>query len=200
MILADKLYGLVLSGGKSTRMGKDKGLLDYHGTPQRGYTYNLLSQVCDETFLSIRKNQADEIPNDFKTILDEDEFKGPFNGILSAHKKHPKVAWLVLACDMPLMSVEALQELIAARNPNKLATAFALKGNPLPEPLAAIWEANGLSLAIDFMQSQLGTCPRKFLIHNDAQLVFPTNENVVLNANSEADYLEALKIVAANER
>jgi len=200
MILADKLYGLVLSGGKSTRMGKDKGLLDYHGTPQRDYTYNLLSQVCDETFLSIRKNQADEIPNDFKTILDEDEFKGPFNGILSAHKKHPKVAWLVLACDMPLMSVEALQELIAARNPNKLATAFALKGNPLPEPLAAIWEANGLSLAIDFMQSQLGTCPRKFLIHNDAQLVFPTNENVVLNANSEADYLEALKIVAANER
>jgi molybdopterin-guanine dinucleotide biosynthesis protein A len=200
MILADKLYGLVLSGGKSTRMGKDKGLLDYHGTPQRGYTYNLLSQVCDETFLSIRKNQADEIPNDFKTILDEDEFKGPFNGILSAHKKHPKVAWLVLACDMPLMSVEALQELIAARNPNKLATAFALKENPLPEPLAAIWEANSLSLAIDFMQSQLGTCPRKFLIHNDAQLVFPTNENVVLNANSEADYLEALKIVAANER
>jgi molybdopterin-guanine dinucleotide biosynthesis protein A len=200
MILADKLYGLVLSGGKSTRMGKDKGLLDYHGTPQRDYTYNLLSQVCDETFLSIRKNQADEIPNDFKTILDEDEFKGPFNGILSAHKKHPKVAWLVLACDMPLMSVEALQELIAARNPNKLATAFALKENPLPEPLAAIWEANGLSLAIDFMQSQLGTCPRKFLIHNDAQLVFPTNENVVLNANSEADYLEALKIVAANER
>lgn len=200
MILADKLYGLVLSGGKSTRMGKDKGLLDYHGTPQRGYTYNLLSQVCDETFLSIRKNQADEIPNDFKTILDEDEFKGPFNGILSAHKKHPKVAWLVLACDMPLMSVKALQELIAARNPNKLATAFALKENPLPEPLAAIWEANSLSLAIDFMQSQLGTCPRKFLIHNDAQLVFPTNENVVLNANSEADYLEALKIVAANER
>jgi molybdopterin-guanine dinucleotide biosynthesis protein A len=200
MILADKLYGLVLSGGKSTRMGKDKGLLDYHGTPQRDYTYNLLSQVCDETFLSIRKNQADEIPNDFKTILDEDEFKGPFNGILSAHKKHPKVAWLVLACDMPLMSVKALQELIAARNPNKLATAFALKENPLPEPLAAIWEANSLSLAIDFMQSQLGTCPRKFLIHNDAQLVFPTNENVVLNANSEAAYLEALKIVAANER
>jgi molybdopterin-guanine dinucleotide biosynthesis protein A len=200
MILADKLYGLVLSGGKSTRMGKDKGLLDYHGTPQRDYTYNLLSRVCDETFLSIRKNQADEIPNDFKTILDEDEFKGPFNGILSAHKKHPKVAWLVLACDMPLMSVKALQELIAARNPNKLATAFALKENPLPEPLAAIWEANSLSLAIDFMQSQLGTCPRKFLIHNDAQLVFPTNENVVLNANSEADYLEALKIVAANER
>jgi molybdopterin-guanine dinucleotide biosynthesis protein A len=200
MILADKLYGLVLSGGKSTRMGKDKGLLNYHGTPQRDYTYNLLSQVCDETFLSIRKNQADEIPNDFKTILDEDEFKGPFNGILSAHKKHPKVAWLVLACDMPLMSVKALKELIAARNPNKLATAFALKENPLPEPLAAIWEANSLSLAIDFMQSQLGTCPRKFLIHNDAQLVFPTNENVVLNANSEADYLEALKIVAANER
>ena len=59
MILAGKLYGLVLSGGRSTRMGKDKGLINYHGIPQRDYIYNLLNEVCDETYMSIRKDQVD---------------------------------------------------------------------------------------------------------------------------------------------
>lgn len=199
MILADKLYGLVLSGGKSTRMGKDKGLISYHGKPQREHIYHLLSEVCDETFLSIRQNQLTEVPENYKIIIDEDEFKGPFNGILSAHKKYPKVTWLVLACDLPLITKESLQELISQRNQNTLATAFALKESPLPEPLVAIWEASGLSQALNFMNSAKGTCPRKFLIENEVQLVFPKDEKVLLNANLESEYVEALKIVANND-
>ncbi|MFT5737968.1 MAG: molybdopterin-guanine dinucleotide biosynthesis protein A, partial [Maribacter sp.] len=37
MISNAKIYGLVLAGGKSTRMGVDKGLITYHGLPQRDY-------------------------------------------------------------------------------------------------------------------------------------------------------------------
>tara|TARA_R110002033_G_scaffold28871_1_gene64781 strand:+ start:42013 stop:42606 length:594 start_codon:yes stop_codon:yes gene_type:complete len=196
MTSVDKIYGLVLSGGKSTRMGKDKGLIAYHGIPQRDYIYKLLSEVCEETFISIRKDQVDEIPNNFQVIVDENKFKGPYNGILSAHQKYPNVAWLVLACDLPLIDVAALKELIASRNSSKLATAFALKENPLPEPLCAIWEAEGLKASVEYMNSQQGSCPRKFLINNDVALVFPANEKVLLNANSETDYQEAIKIVA----
>tara|TARA_R110000868_G_scaffold14075_16_gene65824 strand:- start:14559 stop:15152 length:594 start_codon:yes stop_codon:yes gene_type:complete len=196
MTSVDKIYGLVLSGGKSTRMGKDKGLIAYHGIPQRDYIYKLLREVCEETFISIRKDQVDEIPNNFQVIVDENKFKGPYNGILSAHQKYPNVAWLVLACDLPLIDVAALKELIASRNSSKLATAFALKENPLPEPLCAIWEAEGLKASVEYMNSQQGSCPRKFLINNDVALVFPANEKVLLNANSETDYQEAIKIVA----
>lgn len=196
MTSIDKIYGLVLSGGKSSRMGKDKGLIEYHGIPQRDYSYNLLTQVCDETFISVRKDQVTELPKGYQVIIDEDIYRGPYNGILSAHQKYPNVAWLVLACDLPLISKEALKELISARNSDKLATAFALKENPLPEPLCAIWEAEGLKESVKYMNSQQGSCPRKFLIHNDVALVFPSDENVLLNANSETDYKEALKIVA----
>ncbi|QXP52191.1 molybdenum cofactor guanylyltransferase [Cellulophaga sp. HaHa_2_1] len=196
MTSIDKLYGLVLSGGKSTRMGTDKGLITYHGIPQRDYIYKLLEEVCDATFLSIRDDQAATIPENFQIITDENEFKGPFNGILSAHKKHPKVAWLVLACDLPLIDVKALKELIQARDTTKLATSFALRENPLPEPLCALWEAEGLKAAVDYMNSGQGSCPRKFLIHNDVSLVFPSDEKVLLNANSVSEYEEALKIVA----
>ncbi len=187
-----KLYGLVLSGGKSTRMGTDKGLIKYHGVPQREYLYNLLSEVCDETYISLREEQELKVPFGFQTLADLNEFKGPYNGLLSAHKKYPDVAWLVLACDLPLMDLAALKELISQRDITKQATAFASKENPLPEPLCAIWEPHALQDSLSYLNNGNGTCPRKYLINHDTKLVFPKNENVLLNANSEQEYREAL--------
>lgn len=198
MILGGKLNGLVLSGGKSTRMGKDKGLIAYHGMPQREYLYHLLDRVCEETYISIRKEQQDQLPDGMKVILDEDTYKGPYNGLLSAHNKYPDAAWLVLACDLPLIDLQSLQELITARDLNVLATAFAQKENPLPEPLCAIWEPKALEQSVPYLKSGNGTCPRKFLINSDVKLVFPTNENVLLNANSEEEYKEALVKLATS--
>ena len=188
-----KLFGLVLSGGKSTRMGTDKGLIKYHGVPQREYLYDLLSQVCKETFISLREEQEAELPSGMQTIVDLNEFRGPYNGLLSAHKKYPEAAWLVLACDLPLMDLEALNELISQRDNAKQATAFALKENPLPEPLCAIWEPHAFADSLRYLESGVGTCPRKFLINNDTKLVFPKNEKVLLNANSEEEYKEAVE-------
>ena len=193
MISVAKIFGLVLAGGKSRRMGKDKGRIAYHGIPQREYLYRLLEDVCDKTFMSIRNEQVAEIPSTFNTIVDEDIFKGPFNGILSAHIQYPDVAWLVLACDLPLINKKSLQDLVAARKSRAYATAYSLRGNPLPEPLAAIWEPKGLKAAVSYMESGTnGSCPRKFLINNDTQLVYPENEHILINANSELEYREAL--------
>ncbi len=191
-----KLYGLVLSGGKSTRMGTDKGLIEYHGVPQREYSYDLLSEVCEETFISLRDDQQSKLPSRMQTIVDVNEYKGPYNGLLSAHKSHPDVAWLVLACDLPLMDKTALQQLITERNTSKQATAFALKESPLPEPLCAIWEPHALENSKTFLESGNGSCPRKYLINSDTQLVFPKNEAVLLNANSQQEYQEALEQLA----
>lgn len=190
------IYGLVLSGGKSTRMGEDKGLIGYHGLPQREHLYNLLDQVCDRTFLSIREDQKDEINDNFETVVDNDAYRGPYNGLLSAYKEYPQVAWLVLACDLPLMDQGALLELIAARDSTKIATAFADEENPLPEPLCALWEPRGLEESIAYLGAGNGTCPRKFLINNDVRLVFPKRKEVLLNANSKKEYQEAVSKLA----
>jgi len=196
MISKDKIYGLVLSGGKSTRMGEDKGLITYHNLPQREHLYHLLNEVCDKTFLSIRKDQESEISNSFDAIIDNDEFRGPYNGLLSAHKAHPDAAWLVLACDLPLMDKKALEELIEARNSDKIASAFADVDDPLPEPLCAIWEPEALKQSVAYLEEGNGSCPRKFLINSDVNLVFPQQKEVLLNANSRAEYEEALLKIA----
>lgn len=188
----ETIYGLVLSGGKSTRMGADKGTIVYHKLPQREHLYHLLEKVCDKTFLSIRSEQVNEIPNGVNFILDNNDFRGPYNGILSAHKKYPNVAWLVLACDLPLMDLKGIQQLIAERNINRIATSFAEKESRLPEPLCAIWEVEGLEQSITHLINGTSTCPRKFLINSDVQLVFPDQEEILLNANSKEEYTEAI--------
>ncbi|MFD2607225.1 molybdenum cofactor guanylyltransferase [Euzebyella marina] len=192
MIIGPKIYGLVLAGGKSTRMGKDKGLITYHGMPQREYLYHLLSRVCERTYLSLRNDQVGDVSDEFDIIVDKDEFKGPFNGLLSAHEENEEVAWLVLACDLPLIDLQSLQELISGRDPNEVATTFAHHENPLPEPMCAIWEPTALKQVASYLNEGNGTCPRKFLIRKNAKLIIPRDENVLMNANSEEDYKEAL--------
>ena len=182
-----KIYGLVLSGGKSTRMGNDKGLINYHGIPQREYLYNLLKSSCDDAFLSVREEQKSELENHFKCIVDENEYKGPLNGILSAHNKYPDVSWLVLACDLPLIDKETIETLISKRDVTKVATAYATQKSKLPEPLATIWESRGLIAAMNYMKTAKSSCPRKFLINSDVKLIYPKQDDVLYNANSLAD-------------
>ncbi|NKI24965.1 NTP transferase domain-containing protein [Arenibacter sp. 6A1] len=189
---SNKVYGLVLSGGKSTRMGADKGTISYHGQPQREYLYGLLEQVCDTTFMSIRKEQETGLSTEYNTIIDQDLYRGPYNGLLSAYNHDPKASWLVLACDLPLINLKALEQLLQERNPNKVATAFALKEHNLPEPLCAIWEAEGLQKSIDYLAEGNGSCPRKFLINADIKIVHPENDEVLLNANFQEDYEQVM--------
>ena len=80
MTSTGKLYGLVLAGGLSTRMKTDKGLIAYHGVPQRTYLYKLLKEVCDEAYISIRKEQENEFTSEEKLIIDEE-----VGDILGAH-------------------------------------------------------------------------------------------------------------------
>lgn len=173
-------------------MGTDKGLISYHGVPQREYMYNLLDTLCERTFLSVRKDQEPDASSSFRFITDRDEFRGPFNGMLSAHRVFPDTAWLVVACDMPLLDADALKRLIAERDPNRKATAYALNNSDLPEPLCAIWEPEALSEAMGYLEAGNGTCARKYLIRSDIKLVFPGDDRVLINANSREDYLEIL--------
>ncbi|WP_340198624.1 molybdenum cofactor guanylyltransferase [Ascidiimonas sp. W6] len=192
MTTKDNLYGLVLSGGKSTRMGRDKGQLLYHGMPHRDYLYHLLNKFCERSFLSIRKSQQTEINQNQEFIVDTDEFKGPLNGILSAHQLFPEASWLVLACDLPFMDQKAVSQLIENRDKEKVASVFATTKSKLPEPLCALWEPEGLKKVKKWLETSETSCPRKFLINSDTKLVFPENDKVLFNANSKLDYQEAL--------
>lgn len=175
-------------------MGQDKSLLEYHGKPQADHLYSLLGDLCDKTFMSLRAEQKVSSITD-NTIFDQDRYRGPFNGILSAHSSHPEAAWLVLACDLPLIDKDSLIQLIEARDPEAVATAMATHKTGLPEPLVAIWEPGGLDTAMEYLKTAESSCPRKFLIRNNSKLVTPEKDEVLLNANNPEEYQEALTII-----
>lgn len=185
------LRGLVLAGGLSTRMQTDKAALAYQGRPQLDRAFDLLCRHVAEVFVSVRPGQAaDRARANHPLIVDAVAGEGPIVGILSAFARHPEVAWLVLACDLPFLSDAALAHLIAARDPAALATAYRSAHDGLPEPLCAIWEPRAFqSLAAYHAEGR--SCPRKFLIRSAATLLEPIDPGALDNINTPEEYAEA---------
>src|SRR5690606_30737324 len=169
----EKLYGLVLTGGKSSRMRVDKSTIEYHGLSQSDYLISLLQEVCDDVFLSVQSKRDVEASKGIKTIADQNVYLGPFNGLYSAHKQHPDVAWLVLACDLPFLDLDALMHLKNNRNKQKSVTAYCKNGSILPEPLCAIWESNAFQKAETFFTKGEGASPSKFFQTIAFERVYP---------------------------
>ena len=194
---ANPLYGLVLIGGRSTRMRKDKALLKYHGKSQAIYTYELLLQFCEKVFFSIRPDQTDlKIIQGYPYLSDAAPYLdiGPLGGILSAMKAFPKAAWLALSCDLPFLKSSTLKHLIASRDVKKLATAYQSANDYLPEPLCAIYESHGRKKFNAFFKNSVH-CPRKILINSDIELIALKDKIALNNANEPKEYLQALKIL-----
>ncbi len=187
------LYGLVLTGGKSTRMKKDKAALVYHGKEQAIVCFELLASVCEKVFISSRVDQiSSPAIQELPQIYDRKEFSdsGPLAGILSAMHTHPDAAWLVLACDLPYVDQTTLQFLIDNRNPQKTATAYRSSHDGLPEPLCAIYEPQGVGNVLAFLKKGI-TCPQKILINSDTHLIEPQNPQALENINNPDEYQQA---------
>ena len=165
------LLGLVMAGGRSRRMGRDKALLDFHGMSQVRWTARLLRTLCPEVHISCRPGQdlggAEE--EGFTRIHDELEGQGPMAGFLAAQAVRPDAAWLAVACDLPRLDETTLRYLVDARDADALATAYRAAEGGLPEPLCAIYEPAARAA----FQRALATgrrCPRKLLIENAARV------------------------------
>lgn len=187
------LYGLVLAGGKSKRMGRDKGLLKWHGKEQQYFVYDMLKKICQKVYISCRPDQEDDIDKNYNTLSDTFLDLGPYGGILSALRFSPDKAWLVVACDLPLLDDSTIQFLIQNRNTKSVATTFESPYDGLPEPLITIWEPESYGVLLSFLGKGY-TCPRKVLIKNTPTILHAPNPDALTNVNTPTD----LKIVKDN--
>lgn len=182
------LSGLVLAGGKSIRMGLDKGTMQWHGKEQRYYMADMLKKFCTEVFISCKPEQQSDIAPEYKTLPDTYDVRGPYAGILSAFKERPGVAWLVVACDLPLLDINTLQFLVQNRDTTSIATTFKSPFDGLPEPLITIWEPSSYPALLSFLSDGY-TCPRKALIRSGDKVTIldPRDEQALMNANTPED-------------
>ena len=180
--------GLVLAGGQSLRMGKDKGTLNFYGKSQRNVAIEMLERNNMKTYLSVRADQQVETEN---KITDAFYGLGPYGAICSAFQYNPNTAWFVLATDLPFVNDALIQELLKRRNPSKIATTVKGKDNEFPEPLITIWEPKSYQVLLQYL-SQGYSCPRKVLINSDVEIVEVDNA-LIRNVNTPEDYQAAKK-------
>lgn len=177
------LYGLLLSGGASQRMRQDKAALPYRGEPQLLRAWRLLERVTERSFLSVRDGQRDDpLRAGLSQIVDSYDAIGPAAGILSAQDRFPEAAWLVVACDLPLLDEATMRQLIDARDASANATAFTSRHDGLPEPLCAIWEPSSHALLKQRYEDG-SYCPRKALIQSRIVLL-PAPGEALDNVNT----------------
>jgi len=181
------IYGLVLAGGESRRMGRDKALLQRNGQSQLEYVAALLAGAVDKVFVSVRHDQRGEPERDrFSTIADRYDGIGPVAGILSAMDECPDVDWLVVACDLPNIDAATLDYLLNNRSQEQPFTAFRSSHDDLPEPLCAIYRAESHAVIREFVNSGL-VCPRKILIRSDTLLLEQPDPRALDNVNTPDD-------------
>lgn len=205
------LQGLVLVGGKSTRMGTDKSELNYFGKPQKLVVKELLESHNLETYYSVRDFSTalemtkethnvtlseDERSQNLKEIPDAFYNLGPFGGICSAFQKDPNIAWFVLATDLPFINKEIISLLLEKRNPSKVATAIKGKSATFVEPLITIYEPKAYPILLQYL-AQGYSCPRKMLINSDVEVV-EIDDSFIRNVNTPEEFKSAKNELANN--
>lgn len=136
------MYGLVMAGGRSSRMGSDKALVLINGLPQYQLAVNRIKNSCIQVYVSSGPGTVYEALQIFD--MPATEGKGPAAGLLSAFELH-NAAWLVTGVDYPLLDAADIELLIQERDPQSVASV-CINSAGWYEPLIGIYEAAFMDL------------------------------------------------------
>ncbi|TDP01848.1 molybdenum cofactor guanylyltransferase [Marinomonas balearica] len=198
--------GLILSGGRGSRMGGvEKGLVDFQGKPMVGYAHAVLAPLCSPLLLSANRQIDDYIAltsGEIDIVQDIPEFqdKGPLSGILAGLERMQEPIkehrlekidaqcshLLISPCDTPLVPSELFQALIskAHASPN---TAFYIQSDSGAHPLHAIIPTSikgekTLTLLRRFLQNNPPKVMSFYQLINAQSVVWP-DESELANLN-----------------
>lgn len=177
---------VILTGGLSTRMGRDKFLIDYGRGVQWRFMYEGLQTVFGEVYISCREDQFHHFPGG-ACIADLWTDIGPMGAIASILEQLPESeSVFVVACDLPFFEPAAATAVAAKNDPARLACCAKTAANDFPDPLAAVWNRCALAplkRAIAAKEYSLQKLLRQHP-HNTVEVV---DERWLFNANTEEE-------------
>lgn len=177
---------VLLCGGESRRMGRDKALVEWDGAPLWQIQLMKLRALPLDRILLSARNDKPWRPADVAIVLDESDARGPLSGILAAFSACESDHLLVLAIDLPLMTVAYLQSLMQRA---RRGVGVVPMIDERFEPVAAIYP-RGIADAFlqhDSLQSVLhDLVDRGEMIVDDVQ---PADRELFRNVNEPADLI-----------
>ena len=176
------MRGLVLAGGKGSRMGREKGgMVHPDGRTMVRRAVDLLSEAgCERVVLALREGQEFSEHLDVELVSDTGE--GALVGIIAGMETAADEDWLVVACDLPRLEVCVLKGLLGF---SEDFVAYG-KGGIL-EPLCAFYGKGALGIlkqSKDFGEWGL----QKILRANGVKVLELEDERALENANTPEDW------------
>ncbi len=142
--IAAEVWGAILVGGESRRMGRPKARLEYGGRSFAARVARALESAV-AGLVAVGGGELSPDVSGLERLQDVAGVPGPLGGILAALRHRPRSAWLVAACDLPLATPAAAHWILAQRSGDSIAVLPRL-GTTRIEPLFALYEPAALDL------------------------------------------------------
>lgn len=179
---------VILSGGRSSRMGRDKALLDFGGYSSLAeYQYRRLSKLFEKVYISAKE---DKFEFDVPLVLDAYPTSSPLVALVSIFEMLNSEEIFVLSVDAPFVTEEIIGRLYEVGDVTKSATVA--KGRGGLEPLCSIYRASILPRAKEALE-QGNHRLSDLLSHESIESVTIESSNSFMNLNRPSEYEEALK-------
>ncbi|PZM77887.1 MAG: molybdenum cofactor guanylyltransferase [Candidatus Melainabacteria bacterium] len=133
-----QVTGLILSGGKSKRMGRPKAFLPFEGSTVIGHIVHEIRDLFNEIFIVANEVESFEDLG-VDVVKDILPHRGPLGGILSGLMTSSNHYAFVMACDMPLIDKRLVRELVSRRQDNDVVVLSHPQGI---EPLFGVYSKN----------------------------------------------------------
>jgi molybdenum cofactor guanylyltransferase len=187
---------VVLTGGKSSRMGRPKALLPFDGEPLIVHIVRHLKRVFAETVVVAAPEQ--ELPLlPVALVRDQVAYQGPVSGIYRGLKAATKEVCFVTSCDAPFLDLALISHLLSEISDCDVVVPFWQERF---QPLHAVYRRSVAPLLHE--QLERGELRPIFLydkvrtrkVHEDEIRTFDPEGMSFLNMNSPADYDSALQL------
>ena len=144
----ESITGIILAGGKSSRMGKDKGFIELKGKTFMSCIIKAIKPVVSDIIIVSSNSDYDV----FKQKRAEDILKdsGPLAGLYTGLFHSETENNIVLSCDVPLINTLVLQELINEFDAETEAVQIESKGETMP--LIAMYKKECMHLLLKQLQ------------------------------------------------
>lgn len=144
-----KIVGIVLSGGKSKRMGQEKGLVKYRGKALIEYAIDTLKPLCHEMVISTANNDYTYLG--LPLIADEIPDCGPIGGISTCIKAVEADIYLVISCDTPHLPTQLFTDLVAQLKDKAI---IPIDETGRKQPLTACYASSASSFFHEALESR----------------------------------------------
>lgn len=199
MMQTDSITGVILAGGRASRMGgKDKGLIELNSRPLIEYVIEAISPQVQSIIINANRNLAQYRSYGYPVINDRiPDYAGPLAGMLAALEKTESELLLCVPCDGPWLPGDLIERLYTALQEQDAEVSCAHDGERLHPVIALLRQSLRRPLA-EYIDQGGRAVHRWLKSRRLAQVDFSDHPELFVNINT-ADELQRVeaKILAS---